>query len=134
MKIVPAGGGQPRNVSIIDTAASEFGYAWPWFLPDGKHYGKYVAYVSNESGNREIYVKMMNGTGGKWQISTENADNPRWNGDGTELFYLTRDHRIMAVKVNTGGKFEVGNAIELFQHRIQYPGGVNWPYDVTADG
>ncbi len=96
--------------------------------------GKYVAYASGESGNREVYVKKLDGTGGKWQISTENADNPRWNGDGTELFYLTMDNKIMAIKVMTGGTFEAGNAVELFELRFHFPRNVNIPYDVSADG
>jgi len=96
--------------------------------------GQYVAYVSTESGQREIYVKRLDGTGGKWQISTEHADNPRWNGSGTELFYLTRDNRVMAVPVKTAGNFEAGNSRELFQTSIQSAGDVNFPYDVTRDG
>ena len=96
--------------------------------------GLYVAYVSRESGRREVYVRKLDGTGGKWQISTENADNPRWNGDGTELYYLTDDSRILAVKVNTSGNFEAENPVELFELRFQYPGTVNFPFDVSADG
>ncbi len=96
--------------------------------------GRYVAYASNESGNREVYVRKLDGTGGKWQISTENADSPRWNGDGTELFYLTRDDRIMAIKVNTSGDFVAENPVELFDLKIQYSSTVSFPYCVTADG
>ncbi len=96
--------------------------------------GKYVAYVSAESGRREVYVRRLDGTGGKWQISTEAADNPRWNGNGTELYYLTIDNQIMAVKVNTKGSFEAENPVELFELRFQYSGFVNFPYDVSADG
>jgi Tol biopolymer transport system component len=96
--------------------------------------GKYVAYVSGESGRREVYVRKLDGSGGKWQISTEHAENPKWNGDGTELYYLTFENQFMAVKVNTGTTFEAGNPVELFQHRIRYPFTVSFPYDVTADG
>ncbi len=96
--------------------------------------GRYVAYVSTESGRREVYVRKLDGSGGKWQISTEHAENPRWNGDGTELFYLTFDYQVMAVKVNTGDNFEAGNPVDLFQQRLRYPSNVNFPYDVSADG
>ena len=96
--------------------------------------GQYVAYVSTESGRREVYVRKLDGTGGKWQISTEHAENPRWNGDGTELFYLTSDFQMMAVKVNTGDHFEAGNPEELFKIRLQYPNSINYPYDVTPGG
>jgi serine/threonine protein kinase len=96
--------------------------------------GQYVAYVSRESGRREVYVRKLDGTGGKWQISTTVADNPRWNGTGTELYYLTRDSEIMAVKVSTRGNFEAENPVKLFDLRFQYPGAINFPYDVSADG
>jgi Tol biopolymer transport system component len=96
--------------------------------------GKYVAYVSTESGRREVYVRRLDGTGGKWQISTEHAENPRWNSDGTELFYLTYDFQVMAVSTNTGENFEAGKPVELFERRLQYPLFVNFPYDVSADG
>jgi serine/threonine protein kinase len=132
-------GGTPPNIGILylnDSnrvdmfANSSFFEAMPQVSPNGN----YVAYVSRESGRREVYVKKLDGSGGKWQISTENAENPRWNGAGDELFYLTTDNRIMAVTVNTGENFEAGNPVELFQLRFQYPGNINHPYDVTADG
>lgn len=96
--------------------------------------GQYVAYVSTESGRREVYVRKLDGTGGKWQISTEHGENPRWKGDGTELYYLTFDNRVMAVEVKSEGNFEAGNPVELFEIRLQYSGNVAYPYDVTADG
>jgi Tol biopolymer transport system component len=104
------------------------------FMPDVSPNGKYVAYVSWESGDPEIYVRKLDGSGGKWQISTEHAFNPLWRADGKELFYLTRDDRIMAVSVETDGDFEAGNSVELFTERILHPSRPSHPYDVTADG
>jgi Tol biopolymer transport system component len=96
--------------------------------------GQYVAYVSRESGRREVYVRRLDGTGGKWQISTENADNPRWRADGIELYYLTYDAQVMAVTVNTEGDFQAENPVELFRQRLRYPLDINYPYDVSDDG
>jgi Tol biopolymer transport system component len=96
--------------------------------------GQYVAYVSRESGRREIYIRKLDGSGGKWQISSEGADNPRWKGDGTELYYMTSDDQIMAVTVSTEGIFKAENPVELFEINFRYPNLVNYPYDVTADG
>jgi serine/threonine protein kinase len=104
------------------------------FMPQVSPNGKYVAYSSWESGNREIYVRTLDGSGGKWQISTEHADNPMWRGDGKELFYLTRDDRVMAVDVKTAGNFEAGNSVELFSNRFRRPFRLSTPIDVTADG
>ncbi len=96
--------------------------------------GKFVAYTSSESGRREVYVRKLDGTGGKWQISTEHADNAMWSGDGTELYYLTDASELMVVKVNTGATFEAGQPVELFKFRPQSNFNVLYPYDVSADG
>jgi len=103
-------------------------------MPKVSPNGQYVAYVSSESGQSEVYVRRLDGTSGKWQISTENASNPRWNGDGRELYYLTIDYKMMAVEINAGADFEAGNPVELFEQRLHYPNNVSFPYDVTADG
>src|SRR6202030_1842180 len=55
----------------------------PRFSPDGR----WLAYSSDESGRREIYVQPYPGPGGKRQISTEGGTEPVWNPDGRELFY-----------------------------------------------
>jgi Tol biopolymer transport system component len=111
-------------------ANSPFFEAMARVSPDGR----YVAYVSRESGRREVYVRKLDGTGGKWQISTEHAENPEWNRDGTELFYLTYDNQIMAVKVSTGENFTAEIPVELFKAQFQYPVNISVPYDVSADG
>ena len=54
------------------------------FSPDGK----WVAYASNETGKWEIYVTSFPESRGKWQVSTGGGEQPRWRGDGKELFYL----------------------------------------------
>jgi len=111
-------------------ANSSFSEFMPQVSPDGK----YVAYASWESGNPEVYVRKLDGSGGKWQISNEHADNPLWRGDGKELFYLTRDDRVMAVSVQIGSRFEAGNSVELFSKKFLRPFPVSSPFDVTADG
>jgi eukaryotic-like serine/threonine-protein kinase len=95
--------------------------------------GRWVAYRSNESGRNEIYVAPFPGPGGKWQISTAGGAFPRWRHDGSEIFYLTPDNRLMAASVNgkaTG--FEVGAVKPLFATRIVIGG--DYQYDVSADG
>jgi hypothetical protein len=53
--------------------------------------------------------------GGKWQISTTGGFQPRWRHDGTEMFYLTVDNKLMAAAVNGKGRsFEVGAVKTLF--------------------
>jgi Tol biopolymer transport system component len=72
------------------------------FSPDGK----WVAYASNESGKWEIYVTSFPEAKGKWQISSGGGEQPRWRGDGKELFYLSSDGNVMAAPVSTGTNFD----------------------------
>jgi serine/threonine-protein kinase len=55
----------------------------PMFSPDGR----WIAYISNESGRNEIYVRPFPGPGGKWQISAEGGDDPTWSRVRPELLF-----------------------------------------------
>jgi len=81
------------------------------FSPDGK----WVAYASNESGRWEIYVTSFPQAHGKWQISNGGGDQPKWRGDGRELFYLSPEGKVMAASVTTGANFDAGAPSALFQ-------------------
>jgi serine/threonine protein kinase len=93
--------------------------------------GRWMAYVSNESGRDEVYVRPFPAASeGKWQISTAGGTEPRWRG--RELFYLAADGTLMAVPVTTGSRFDHGAPEALFRaHMID---DRTWGYDVTADG
>jgi len=101
----------------------------PRFSPDGR----WLAYVSDESGRDEIYVQPYPGPGGKWQISTEGGTEPVWNRNGRELFYRSGD-KMMAVDIATQPSFAAGKPRMLFQgHYV--PTGIKMPYyDVSTDG
>ena len=58
-----------------------------------------MAYSSDESGQREVYVQPYPGPGGKWQISTNGGQEPVWNPEGSELFYRSGS-RMMAVAID----------------------------------
>ena len=102
------------------------------FSPDGK----WVAYASNETGKWEIYVTSFPDAHGKWQVSTGGGEQPRWRGDGKELFYISSDSRIMAVPVTTGANFDAGPPVPLFQATPRQPVSTNdqFVYDVRRDG
>jgi eukaryotic-like serine/threonine-protein kinase len=81
--------------------------------------GRYVAYNSDETGRREIYVQTFPQPTGRWQISASGGVEPMWRRDGKELFFLTLDEKLMAVNVNTASPgFEVGIPKELFQAQL----------------
>ncbi len=103
------------------------------FSPDGR----WVAYVSNQSGPSEVYVRgfatdFSSGsasTGGNVLVSRGGGTSPRWRADGRELFYLAPDGKMTAVEVSAGQEFNVGAPTPLFQTP---PGALVG--DVTADG
>ena len=101
------------------------------FSPDGR----WLAYVSDESGRPEIYVQPFPGPGGKWQISTDGGTEPAWNPNGRELFYRTGDS-MMAVPVTTQPSFSAGRPTVLFRGAYlasTFP-LTGTTYDVTRDG
>jgi Tol biopolymer transport system component len=107
---------------------TQYGEAYGRFSPDGR----WVAYQSNESGTPEIYVTPFPGPGGKRQVSTVGGLLPRWRRDGSEIFYMAMDNKLMAAAVNgKGSSFEVGSVKPLFGTRLS---GVGYVYDVSADG
>ncbi len=102
----------------------------PSFSPDGR----WIGYVSDESGRPEIYVQPFPGPGGKWQVSTDGGTEPAWSSDGREIFYRN-GRRMMAVPVTTSGGFSPGTPVALFEGDYEastFPlTGV--AYDVTRD-
>src|SRR5262249_34029682 len=85
--------------------------------------GKFLAYSSNESGRFQVYVETFPRSDSKWSISTNGGYEPRWRGDGREIYYLSEDRKLMAVSVEAGPSF--GRPKPLFQTNV--PGGVS-PY------
>jgi hypothetical protein len=61
-----------------------------------------VAYTSNESGRYEIHVQTFPISDRQWTVSTAGGYEPRWRGDGRELYYLSLDRKLMAVPVGAG--------------------------------
>jgi eukaryotic-like serine/threonine-protein kinase len=101
------------------------------FSPDGR----WLAYVSNESGRFEVYVQPYPGPGGKWQISAEGGTEPLWNPNGRELFYRSGD-KMMATEIATHPRFSASKPNVLFAGQFQ-PSPSPVPtanYDVSPDG
>ena len=96
------------------------------FSPDGK----YIAFSSDESGRREVYVQPMSPAIGQNKLSIDGGHRPRWSRDGTELFFLSLDNAMMmAVDVETGETFSAGVPRELFRQST-----VAGSFDVHPDG
>lgn len=96
--------------------------------------GRWLAYTSNESGRREVYVRWFPAGETKRLVSTSGGRQPAWRRDGKERFSRTDAGAIMAVGVKTEAAFEAGSRQELFRARIQqgFPG--RYDYAPTRDG
>lgn len=102
------------------------------FSPDGK----WVAYASNETGKWEVYVTSFPEGRGEWQVSIGGGTQPRWRGDGKELFYLAADGKMMSVPVERGANFDPGAPVALFQANARDFVATSelYAYGVTRDG
>ena len=102
------------------------------FSPDGK----WVAYASDESGDWEVYVTTYPQASGKWQVSRDGGTEPRWRGDGKEMYYLGPHEELTAVDVNAGETFSAGAPAKLFT--FQARAGISstdlFTYDAAKDG
>ena len=96
--------------------------------------GRYVAYVSDESGQDEVYVQPFPEGGRRWTVSNNGGMGHRWSGDGDELFYVEGTDTLMAVEVSTEGEFSAGTPHRLFRHPGLIPGSYYPRYDISKDG
>jgi serine/threonine protein kinase/Tol biopolymer transport system component len=91
---------------------SEFVESHAQFSPDGR----WVAFVSDESGRAEVYVQNFPSSGGKWQVSLAGGDQPMWNPRQREIFYMAPDRSIVSVPYKVSGDtFEIGHPTVLFK-------------------
>ena len=100
----------------------------PAFSPDNR----WIAYVSNESGRPEIYVRPVAEGSGKWRASAGGGVGPRWSPGGRELFYRDGE-KMMVVDVRPGDACVAGTPKLIFEAPYLL-GGIGTNYDVAADG
>ena len=119
-----------RKISVF--VKTPFDDGSPKISPDGR----WVAYLSNESGRMEVYVQPFPGPEGKWQISTGGGVAPVWARNGRELFYGSRPgEQLMVVDITTQPTFRAGTPRVLLEEGFRLTArGQSANYDVTADG
>jgi len=111
-----------------DLVATPFSELEPTFSPDGR----WVAYSSDASGIREVFVTSANGDGARNQVSTDGGSEPRWSHDGRALFYRSGG-RMMVAKIVTTPAFAVTSRTSLFTDIFRQGYGTGAFYDVAHD-
>ena len=123
--VQPADGSSPRPF-----AATEADETAARISPDGK----WVAYVSDESGKREVYIASYTEPARRVQISSGGGVDPVWRGDGRELYYW-RDGALVAVPLSRADRdAPPARGAETVLFRAPYQASLNTMYDVSPDG
>ncbi len=114
-----------KPVRVTETAFTEY---YAQISPDSR----WIAYDSNETGRREVYIQSFPQPGFKQQVSTTGGVMSRWSRDGRELYYyLLTDMVVMAVSIKpAGASLEIGAPAPL----VIRPSGASKIYSVSADG
>jgi Tol biopolymer transport system component len=103
---------------------------WPALSPDGR----FLIYMSNETGRDEVYATTFPTPTTRWQVSVEGGMWPVWSSDGTEIFFATHEE-LWAVDASIGSGLTLGTPRVLFNRP-----SINWSsrwadgFDVTGDG
>jgi hypothetical protein len=103
---------------------------FPEISPDGN----WLAYVSDESGQAEVWVRPFPGSGAKYKISNEGGISPIWSKNGSQLFYRNgTGNQVWVVDIRLDGGFSPSKPRLLFKKQIE----IGWPtrnWDLWPEG
>ncbi|MEO6226587.1 MAG: hypothetical protein ABIO61_01850, partial [Thermomonas sp.] len=117
--------------AVVPVATSAFTETEPALSPDGR----WLAYVSNEGGISEIFVRPFPAAeAGRWQVSNGGGASPVWSANGKELFFLNGVNRLIAAKIASGPAFQVSELKPLFDATKFNYLGYHQAFEVTRDG
>ena len=121
-------GWRPGTPTVFhNTPFNEFA---PMFSPDGR----WLAYVSAESGRAEVYVRPFPGPGSKWQISNEGGGSPTWSRTRHELFYSSSSQIMVTSYTIEGDRFHANKPQRWSEgHFASRPPGLRF-FDLHPDG
>ena len=108
---------------FLQTPFNEMGQT---LSPDARH----IAYLSDETGRLELFVRRFPDGGGKVQVSSNGATSPRWSVRGDEIFFI-EGHTLMTLPLRTAPALQIGTPQRLFD--LDEPSGRGRTYD-THDG
>jgi eukaryotic-like serine/threonine-protein kinase len=116
------------DTTLHPIATSEFDERMPRVSPDGK----WIAYASDESGIREVYVRGFPGPSGKVQVSLGGGSEPIWAPDSRRIYYR-RVRDVMAASISTAAGFAVRDRVKMFDGPYA-TNPIHANFDVSPDG
>ena len=122
--------------SPVKVLKTEFNESMGQFSPDGR----WIAYVSDESGQEEVYVRRYPVEDTRWKVSRSRATQPRWRRDGKELFFMAGTarytHTAVPIRVTQDRVPEIGDPQSLFTFEILTTAAINnqFDYSPSSDG
>jgi eukaryotic-like serine/threonine-protein kinase len=118
------------DAQIRPLVTDQFNKTEPALSPDGR----WLAYVSDETGRPEVYVQAFPGLGARYPVSTSRGREPVWSRDGRKLFYRGSE-KLMAVDVSAGESFSASVPTPVFDDRfLSTMGDTHTNYDIARDG
>jgi Tol biopolymer transport system component len=115
---------------VVEVRRSRFHEFDGHLSPDGR----WIAYVSNESGREEVFVQAFLGDEGRAQVSSQGGRAPRWHPNGREVFYYNDESgHLMSVGLDIAGS-TIRPGTPRAAIAIRLPRGVTSPWDIAPDG
>jgi Tol biopolymer transport system component len=97
-------------------------------------FARLFAYVSDEEGSDEVYLRDLDARERRWRVSTKGGVSPVWSRDGRELYFV-RGNSILGVEVRTEGGVRIGDERLVFSHaRLTRDDWGNRTFDSLPDG
>jgi tRNA A-37 threonylcarbamoyl transferase component Bud32 len=127
--VIDSGGRGSLRPLLVD----QFDTQYPVLSPDGR----WIAFVSNQSGGQQVYVRPLSGEGRQLQVSQDGGTEPLWSRDGRELFYMSTDEadpRFMSAALRVGAGIEIVSRRSLFSVSEIVSSNPHPNYDVSLDG
>src|ERR1019366_1411061 len=120
--------GDAKPIAIVQPPSPQSNLSYYRISPDSH----WVAYISDESGQQEVYLTSFPEGKGKWKVSANGGYYPAWSGNGKELFYSGVTDDLFACPVTPkGSEIEVGTPQHLFHTPLPAIGIL---FDVSSDG
>jgi eukaryotic-like serine/threonine-protein kinase len=117
---------------LLESPANELGAV---VSPDRR----WIAYISDESGQFEVYVRPYpHVDGGRWKVSSNGGRSPLWSRSGSELFYQDFGGAVIAIPATPSRSFVASEATTIIPASRTYVGYGSAiggrPFDVSLDG